>query len=192
VASVDHRRGIADRNRSAIVDAAERLLAERRPLNMAAVAAEAGVSRPTLYSHFKTLADLLETAVARAVDESMAAIREAELDARPPDEVVERMIETSWSKLAGIEALVHGAAEHLSVDHVHRTHAPLMEMTARVIERGQSEGVFRTDLPSVWLVTAYYALIHAADEVVRSGRMKRGQALDMLKATIRDLLTPRG
>ncbi len=45
---VDHRRAIAERNAAGILDAVERLLQRGSSLNMAAIAAEAGVSRPTL------------------------------------------------------------------------------------------------------------------------------------------------
>lgn len=188
MATVDHRRAVADRNRQAILDATERLLARRDALSMAAVAAEAGVSRPTLYAHFKTLADVVEAGVERAVQQSIAAIEEAEPQAGPADAALERMVETSWTRLAGLESFARGAAEHLPVESLHRSHAPLMALTLGVIERGQAEGVFRADLPPDWLVSAYYALVHSADELVRAGAHDRGQALAMLKTSIHDLL----
>jgi AcrR family transcriptional regulator len=187
MATVDHRRAVADRNRRGILDATERLLAKRAPLSMAAVAAEAGVSRPTLYAHFKTLPDVLEAAVKRSVDDSMAAIEAAEPDSGPADEALDRMLEASWSQLAAYDALSRGAGEYLSSEHVNRSHAPLMARTAGVIERGQGEGSFRADLPLPWLVNVYYSLIHAADEYARAQRVKRGDVLAMLKGTIRDL-----
>jgi TetR/AcrR family transcriptional regulator, mexCD-oprJ operon repressor len=191
MATVDHRRAVADRNRKAILDATERLLARRNALSMAAVAAEAGVSRPTLYAHFKTLAAVVEAGVARAVDESIAAIEEAEPQAGPADAALERMVETSWTRLAGLESFARGAAEYLPVESMHRSHAPLMALTLGVIERGQGEGAFRSDLPADWLVRAYYALVHSADELVRDGGHDRAEVLAMLKTTIRDLLAAR-
>ena len=186
--AVDHRRAIADRNRAAILDASERLLAQHRPLNMAAVAAEAGVSRPTLYAHFKTLGDVLRAGVGRAVETSRAAMEAAEPSAGAADQAIERMLETSWTTLASFESVVRGAVEYLPVEYLHSSHAPLYSMTMEVIERGQREGLFRTDLHPQWLVTAYYALIHAADELARTHEAQREQVLEMLKATVRDLL----
>lgn len=145
------------------------------------------MSRPTLYAHFKTLTDVLAAAVRRSVDESMAAIEGAQPATGPADAALGRMLEASWSRLAVYDALARGAAEHLSADHLHATHAPLMELTAGVIERGQAEGAFRTDLPLMWLLTAYYSLIHGADDLARTQGMDRGQALDLLKTTVRDL-----
>ena len=191
MATVDHRRAIAEGNRTAILDATERLLAERTALSMAAVASAAGVSRPTLYAHFRTLADVVEAGVARAVQESMTAIVAADPQTGPADAALERMVETSWTRLAGFEAFARGAAEYLPVESLHRSHAPLMALTLGVVERGQDEGAFRADLPARWLVTAYYSLIHSADELVRDGAVARADALAMLKTTIRDLFAAR-
>ena len=188
MATIDHRRAVADRNRSAILDAVERLLADRQPLSMAALAAAAGVSRPTLYAHFKTLADVTEAAAERVVLNSIAAIEAAEPDQGPADEAVSRMIEASWERLAGVESLVRGAAEYLPADHLDRTHAPVLKLTLGVIERGQREGTFRTDLPAIWLVRAYYTLIHAADEMARGHGPGRKESLAILRTSVLDLL----
>jgi AcrR family transcriptional regulator len=189
--TVDHRRAVADRNRAAILDALERLLADRQPLSMASLAAAAGISRPTLYAHFKTLADVAEAAAVQMVRQSVATIEATKPDEGPADEAVTRMIEASWQQLAGVEALLNGAAEYLPADHLDRTHAPLMELTFGVIERGRREGVFRTDLPTVWLVRAYYTLIHAADEMARGHGPGREESLAILRTSVLDLLRGR-
>lgn len=183
----DHRRATAKRNAAAILDATERLIAQRTPLSMAAIAAEAGVSRPTLYAHYKTLAEVLETAVRRAVDESLAAVEKAEPDVGPPREALERMVDASWGELARRDSLARAAAEHLPAGHLRRSHAPLMAHMTRLVERGQEEGVFRKDLSSQWLVTAFYSLVHAADDLARTQRGKRADALKTLKTTVHDL-----
>jgi AcrR family transcriptional regulator len=191
MATVDHRRAVADRNRAAILDAVERLLSSRQPLNMAALAAEAGVSRPTLYAHFKTLSEVLEAAVERVVLDTVATIEATEPDQGPADEALLRMIDASWHKLATVEALATGAAEHLPTEFLHRAHVPVMTLTLGVIERGQREGTFRTDLPSQWLMRAYTALIHAADEMARSHGASRKRSLQILKTSVMDLLRAR-
>jgi hypothetical protein len=58
------------------------------------------------------------------------------------------------------------------------------------VDRGQADGSFRTDLPAGWLVTSCFALIHACADEVRAGRIEPESALDVLTATIRDLVTP--
>jgi TetR/AcrR family transcriptional repressor of mexCD-oprJ operon len=189
--AIDHRRATAERNAIAILDAAERLLAEREPLSMVAIAAEAGVSRPTLYAHFKTINDVVEAAAERAVEASVAAIESAEPGEGPADEALERMIAASWGRLAHFDALARGAAEYLSPRIMHRTHGPVMSHMQALVERGRGDGAFRTDLPADWLVTAVYALIHAADDHARTNGLRRDAALEMLVITVRDLFEPR-
>jgi AcrR family transcriptional regulator len=188
MAAVDHRRAVADRNRVAILEAVERLLANRQPLSMVALAGQAGVSRPTLYAHFKTLSEVLEAAVERVVLHTVSTVQATAPDAGPADAALLRMVDASWQKLASVEALATGAAEHLPTDYLHRAHMPLMSITLAVIERGQREGSFRTDLPAVWLVRAYTALIHAADEMARGHGPNRKQSLEILKTSVLDLL----
>src|SRR5262252_101605 len=88
----DHQRAIAERNVDAILDAAEELLARRAHTTMSAVAKQAGVSRVTLYAHFATWQAVLEAAVTRAVDRTMAALSAAEPDVGPADAAVDRMV----------------------------------------------------------------------------------------------------
>jgi len=191
MASVDHRRAVADRNRAAILDAAERLLVKRQPLTMAALATEAGVSRPTLYAHFKTLTDVLEAGVERVVLDTVATVAATEPDQGPAEDALVRMVEASWQKLAAVEALAAGAAEHLPTEYLHHAHAPLMSITLGVIKRGQQDGGFRTDLPPEWLMHAYTALVHAADAMARGRGANRKQSLEMLKTSLLDLMHPR-
>jgi TetR/AcrR family transcriptional regulator, mexCD-oprJ operon repressor len=184
--AVDHRRATAERNAAAILDATERLLTRHSSLSMAAIAGEAGVSRPTLYAHYKTLGAVVEAMAERAVNGSLAAIEAAEPAEGPADEALERMLRASWSALAHLNSLSRAAAEHLPADHLHRTHAPLMAHMQDLVERGQCDGTFRTDLPADWLVTTFYSLVHGADDHARTRGVDRAQTLVMLTRTIRD------
>ena len=190
--AIDHRRAVAERNRAAILDAVEQLLTDRQPLNMVALAQAAGVSRPTLYSHFKTLSEVMEAAVERAVVNSLSALQAAEPEVGPADEALGRMIEASWQHLAKLDGLARGAAEHLPAERLHHAHGPLMALTIGVIKRGQADGVFRDDLPPEWLTRVYVALVHAADEMARSRGGNRKQALPILKTSLLDLLRFQG
>jgi TetR/AcrR family transcriptional regulator, mexCD-oprJ operon repressor len=189
--TVDHRRATAERNAVAILDAAERLLARGTSLTMLGIAAEAGVSRPTLYAHHATIGEVVEAVTARAVTASLSAIEAAEPGRGPAGEALERVAGASWSQLAHFDAIASGAAEHVSAAALHRAHAPLMRPLQQLVERGRAEGTFRTDLPVAWLVRTYFALVHAADEHARAQRLKREDALAMLTTTLRDVFTAR-
>src|SRR5262249_44336077 len=160
-----------------IVDAAERLLARGTSLNMRAIAAEAGVSRPTLYAHYKTLAEVVEAVIARAVAASVTAIEAAEPEAGPAGDALERVVAAAWAQIAHFDSLARGAAEHLTTAAMHRAHAPLMGHVRDLVVRGQADGAFRTDMDAGWLVTMYFALVHAAADHARIHGMKRERAL---------------
>ncbi|MFL6217356.1 MAG: TetR/AcrR family transcriptional regulator, partial [Actinomycetes bacterium] len=81
--------------------------------------------------------------------------------------------------------------EHLAANHLHRTHAPLMSTLQALVERGQRDGVFRTDLPPAWLVTAYFSLVHGADDHARVHGLGRDEAQEMLATTVRDVFAAR-
>jgi AcrR family transcriptional regulator len=189
--AVDHRRATAERNAGAILDATERLLAKRAALSIVAIAAEAGVSRPTLYAHFKTMSDIVEAAVERSVIASLEAFAAAQPESGPADEALARMVAASWTQLARFDALARAASEHMSAGALHRTHATMMAPLADVIERGRRDGVFRTDLPADWLLTTYFALIHGADEHVRSHGLARDEGLELLMTTVSDVFAGR-
>jgi TetR/AcrR family transcriptional repressor of mexCD-oprJ operon len=60
----------------------------------------------------------------------------------------------------------------------------------RLITRGQRAGDIRADLPRDWLVTTYYALLHAADDDVSAGRLKYATAGEIVAKTITSALAP--
>jgi AcrR family transcriptional regulator len=189
--AVDHRRATAERNGAAILAATERLIAERKQLSMAAIASEAGVSRPTLYAHYPTISKIVEAAVERAVNESVDAILAADLEADSPPEALKRLVAASWGHLAGLDSLARAASEHVPPKYMHRAHAPLMAHFARLVARGQKDGSFRNDLPAEWLVRSYVALVHAADEYARGDHVDRDVALQQLTVSVQDLFLQR-
>jgi len=187
--AADYQRAIAERNVGAILDAAEELLEERAAASISAVAARAGVSRVTVYAHFPTWEALLEAAVERAVRRTMTALEATHPDDGPPVQALERMLTAAWQHLARYGSMAQAVAEQLSSQAVTRTHQAVRRTVGALLERGQVDGSFRTDLPGAWLVTACIALIHACAQEVRAGRIRERDAARILTATVRDLFT---
>ena len=186
--AVDHRRATAERNSAAILDAAEQLLAEGSSLTVAAVASRAGVSRVTLYAHFASLPELVEAVVERAIAGSMAAIDSARPGDGPAGEALSRVSDAAWGQLAHQDAVARAAAEHVPPDRLRRLHHPLMTLVSELVVRGQRDGDLRTDLPADWIVSMYYALLHAAADHARAHGVDRGRVGEMLAVTLRDVL----
>jgi TetR/AcrR family transcriptional repressor of mexCD-oprJ operon len=188
---VDHRRATAERNIEAILDAVERLLERGSAASIVAVANEAGVSRVTVYAHFATREQLLEAVVERAVQRTARALDEVEPERGPPLEALARIIDVGWRDLDRNNAIAHAAGEQLTAEAHKRTHQAAHRRLRKLIDRGRRSGDFRTDVPAGWLVTAFHALIHAAGDDVRAGRMRTGAALAALHVTMQDVFSDR-
>src|SRR5215831_13929971 len=184
-----YQRAIAERNVEAIVDAVEDLLELHGQASISAVAAQAGVSRVTVYAHFPTWEALLEAAVDRAVRRTMTALEAAEPKAGPPVQALERMLAAAWRHLARYSAMAQAVAEQLDPEAVARTHQAAHRTVGALLERGRADGSFRTDLPAAWLVTCCITLIHACAQEVRAGRIGDNDAVGLLTVTVRDLFT---
>jgi hypothetical protein len=78
-----------------------------------------------------------------------------------------------------VAAILDAAAELLS-------QAGPASITA-VAERGRGDGSFRADVPTGWLVTSFFALIHACAGEVHAGRLEAGDAQRVLVVTVTDL-----
>ena len=185
------RQAIVHRNADAILDAAERLLGRREQATISAVAAEAGVSRPTVYAHFPNRERLLEALVERAVRDAMAAIESAEPDRGPATEALQRLLAASWRELGRHEDIARASAAALSADAMRRAHGVARAVIHTLVERGRREGSFRRDIPTDWLVTSCLALIHASAETVRAGELDSDGALGVLSVTVADLFAGR-
>jgi AcrR family transcriptional regulator len=189
--AADYRQATARHNIQAILDAAEDLLERRARTSIVAVAAAAGVSRVTVYAHFRTWEALLEAVVERAVARTTGLLDAARPDAGPPLEAVERMLAAGWLELSRNAAMAQAAAEQLSPDTLTRTHQAALSRIGDLVARGRQDGSFRTDLPAAWLITSTLALIHACASEVRAGRIDQDSAPQILLTTIRGLLTGR-
>jgi AcrR family transcriptional regulator len=190
--ATDHRRATAERNIAAILDAAERLLARGAATSIVAVAAEAGVSRVTVYGHFPAREDILEAVVERATRGAVAALDAAEPERGPPGEALDRLLAASWSGLTRHLSTGRAAAEQLSPDAMRRAHEPILARVRALIERGREAGDFRTDVATEWQVATMLALSHAAADEVRAGRMDADAAGAALRVTLRAAMNTAG
>jgi TetR/AcrR family transcriptional regulator, mexCD-oprJ operon repressor len=182
--TTDHRRATAERNVEAILDATEALLARGAAASTSAVAAQAGVSRVTVYAHFATREALLEAVVERVVRRATAAIAAGRIETGAPLEALERLVAAAWGELERNRVVAQAASEQLSPAALTRSHEALHAPIAALIRRGQDEGDFRDDLTAGWLVASYFALMHACGEEVRAGRLPEGDAVRTLQATL--------
>jgi AcrR family transcriptional regulator len=189
---LDSRQAIAARNVEAILDAVQVLLQRRQELTISAIATEAGVSRPTVYSHFPERRQMVEALVERTVGRAMAAVAPTEPQSGPAADALRRLLLASWQQIALHQQIAQAASDHLGAESMRRTHEAARSIIASVIERGRAEGAFRSDLPIDWCVSALLALVHAAAEEVRAGRLAADAAIDLLQRTVLAVLATDG
>lgn len=159
--------------------------------SMADVAEAAGVGRVTLYAHFASREALLEAAVGRALAQAMAALDEAAIDDGPPPEALVRMIRLGWPAFGQVWSL-HSALGTRAPEWVGEHGGGFLARVAHLVDRGRTDGSFRTDLPSEWLVAAFHGIVQAAGQEVAEGRLDPAIATDVLEATLLGVLSPEG
>jgi len=52
----------------------------------------------------------------------------------------------------------------------------MLDQIEPLIERGQEQGVFRSDLPVTWHLAVVRAIVHAASAAIQGGRLTESEA----------------
>ena len=178
------RRADADRSVAAILDAALEALASDPDSSMSEIARRAGVVRATIYVHFPTRESLLDAVMEYATGQVVDAMRSAEPQRGEPVEALERVLRATWRQLAQFHGLLALNTARLSAEELHRRHVPMLDQLEPLIERGQKQGVFRTDLPVSWQLAVIRAIVHTASREIRGGRIAESRVEAVMISTI--------
>lgn len=181
------RRADAERSIARIVSGARVCLGRDPAATVDDIAKAAGVGRMTLYGHFRTRADLIEAALAdalRAGEETLSGV-DLTGDAR---DALTRLLASSWSLVAESSALLEAAQDVLPARRIRELHAGAADRLEKLIQRGQRQGVFRTDLPISWMASAVHYILKGAAEENRAGRVKTADVTDAIIATVQSIL----
>ncbi|MFC9982949.1 TetR/AcrR family transcriptional regulator [Microbacterium keratanolyticum] len=139
-------RSDARANRAGILDAARSTLASDPYASVDVIARSAGLSRRTLYGHFDDrdalIRELIVTgaqrfnAIAESISDADSRIALARLAAR------------LWQEAAHVQFAAALALDEAHVEHTADALAPLRRAVARLVQRGQQDSSFRTDIPA--------------------------------------------
>ncbi|MTB89182.1 TetR/AcrR family transcriptional regulator [Aeromicrobium senzhongii] len=163
-------RADAARRRETIVHAARSLVAARgSDVALDAVAEAAGVGIGTLYRNFDSRAALLDEVALSILSDVRAATRDAadRLGEEPGgawDEFVERLVGLELGALTA--ALAEHAGEALSPE-VRAAQDEALAGVDQLLETAQGEGLVRTDLTAMELVTTVGMITRPVPESVR-------------------------
>jgi len=165
------RRADAERSIAAITNAALEALAENPDVSMAEIARRAGVVRATIYMHFPTRESLLDAVMEQATSQVAEAIRSAEPGRGDPAEALERVLLATWRQLSEFHNILQINMNRLSAKELRRRHLPMTTQIVPLLERGQAEGVFRSDVSAEWLIAVVRAIVHVASTELQGGRL---------------------
>ncbi|MFG2101096.1 TetR/AcrR family transcriptional regulator [Micromonospora echinaurantiaca] len=185
------RRADAQRNIAAILEAAVNALSRNPDASVSEIAKAAGVGRVTLYGHFPNRDDLVEAALASAIEKGHAALDAVDLtgDTR---QALGRLVQSSWQLVNQSRSLLLAAQGVLPPGRIRDLHAGPVARVEGLVQRGQEEGVFRRDLSTSWLVGVMHSVMHNAADEINAGRLDADQAAAFITATVLAAFTPPG
>jgi TetR/AcrR family transcriptional regulator, mexCD-oprJ operon repressor len=185
------RRADARRNVTAILDAALTCLVRNPEASVSEIATAAGVGRVTLYGHFPSRGELVDAVFARTVQQADEVLDEVDLtgDCR---EVLARLVGSSWEIIEQYRALLIAAQRELAPEQIRVHHDRPLRRVRTLIDRGKREHVFRTDLPTSWLVTTFYSVLHSAADEIAAERLSTREAAGCITTTLLAAFTPPG
>ena len=136
----------AARNQEALIRAATAAVHREGPrVSMATIAADAGVGIGTLYRHFPSREDLLNSLTHRSFEQVLSNVQAAESDGTTASDALRRFVEAAITQRNELVLPLHGGLpatvpQTLAVrDQVHRA-------LQRIIERGRADGTISQDV----------------------------------------------
>ena len=163
-------RADARRNRSAVLEAGARLLADRPMASMQEIADASGVGRTTVYRHFPAREDLVAALVNQVADETTSVTEEVVGSGEAAPEVLRRLaarivaLGRRWSFLRAQRQEVIAALQES--DRVYR----------QWIVQSQRSGELRRDFDPDFILAVTRAMVTSAiDESDRLGAEHAGQ-----------------
>ncbi|MFF4361342.1 TetR/AcrR family transcriptional regulator [Streptomyces sp. NPDC001604] len=159
-------------NRARILATARRELGRNPDITLEELARAAGVVRRTLFGHFPGRSALLEA----LAEEASETFKEVLVDGVRPEEPADRALAyfvlRIWPVGDRYRMLLGLARRDLGAERVTEVLAPAREVVTAVLERGQREGVFHSQLPPAVLSAGLEAMTVALLEDVNTGALE--------------------
>ena len=155
------RRSDALANREALIEAGIRVFSDDPDAGLARVAEEAGVSRRTLYGHFRSRAELIEALAAHVAERLVALVAQVPDD---PDPIVTlaRTVRVIGRDLVTYRRLGRLALSEGADRSVHAHARAGSDRLRALVARAHQEALIDTALP----VSVHYSLSNAAVQAV--------------------------
>lgn len=148
------------------------ILTDQPRLPMEQLARKVGVSRATLHRMFPSREAILFAVQHLAHAVAGRAIEAAQPERGPADEALARLVEKSMPD-AALHLLLARNRNETGNDTPENDvrWEPYRQRLLSLFRRGQEAGLFRVDLSAQWMLDAMAALMFAAAEAIRAGRL---------------------
>jgi AcrR family transcriptional regulator len=155
--------------RDRILDVSLDVLGENPDAGMGDIAAAAGVVRRTVYGHFPSRLDLIQTLTERAVTEMTAVLTEVDAPLPAADAAWAAFVARLWPVAHRYRVLLALRRGEYG-EAIHGLLGPLDELLAALVQRGQDAEVFARHLPAAVLSQLAYGVVFAvADSDLANG-----------------------
>ncbi|WP_335975680.1 MULTISPECIES: TetR/AcrR family transcriptional regulator [Streptomycetaceae] len=157
--------------RDRILDVSLDVLGENPDAGMGDIAAAAGVVRRTVYGHFPSRLDLIQTLTERAVTEMTAVLTEVDASGPAADAAWAAFVARLWPVAHRYRVLLALRRGEYG-EAIHGLLGPLDELLAALVQRGQEAEVFARHLPAAVLSQLAYGVVFAvADSDLANGTL---------------------
>ena len=153
--------------RNRILDVALEVLGQNADAAMGDIASAAGVVRRTVYGHFPTRADLVQTLTRRAANEMTRVLSEVNASDRAADAVWVDFIARLWPLVRRYRVLLALRRGEYG-EEIHALLGPVDKALADLVRRGQDSRVFGRHLPAGILSQIAYAAVFSIADSERS------------------------
>jgi AcrR family transcriptional regulator len=179
-------RADAERSIRAILEAAERVLADDPSASMEQIAEAAGVTRITVHRRFANRQALIEALAVSATQQIIDAIEEARPDAAPALVAMYRVTASVLKVKSTWQFTLRHAKAH--TDIAAALWADINARTNQLLTRAQQEGVIDPAADLEWVRRVYYALLSEVLQWSGAGREAGSMDPDSLASIVIDTL----
>ncbi|MGD0560220.1 MAG: TetR/AcrR family transcriptional regulator [Streptosporangiaceae bacterium] len=140
------QRSDAARNHETLLRAATAAVHREGPhVAMATIAADAGVGIGTLYRHFRTREDLLNSLTHRSFEQVLANVRAAESGGTTGSDALRRFVEAAIARRNELVLPLHGGPP-VTVPETLALREQVHRVVQQIIDRGHNDGTITQDV----------------------------------------------